>query len=488
MRSPPKYYAGRAPAGGPKRHGFQERSDKYFYELPFTIYRTQKCLTQINCSFSPSAYHSFFLMRFSCLKRGLPVSSFLFGFNRRFRHAALLILAVSLNKQAQAQDSTLVRLVHQNQYDLSVTGTQFAGAGWGKLQQDIASSRFVLVGEDHGLAQIPLFTTAVAREFKPALYVAEVDKYQAQDLSRLAEQPGLPTAFAKQHPMALSFYSWAEEFDLIRYLRTQKVPIVGIDQVGSSSPGRFFGVLAEQVKSPSTKAYLRQRAIRYQAQDRAAMVTGKYDGSTMNALPQTSIDSLRTLTQRESPQVQQMVTDFVASYQIYQVNHLGKPGGHRTRINLMKRNLLAELRPYQANGQPLPKTLFKFGAYHVARGRSIWGDMYDVGSLAADLADAQDQKTLHILVVGKQGKKVGGANPDDFAKNTASYSMADEALVKPFMAQTKAGNVWQVFDLRPIRKALLANKFQVSSQELSATILGYDYVVIIPETTASHNF
>lgn len=427
-------------------------------------------------------------MSFFYSKRSFTASISRLTTSYYLRPAALLLLAGLLSKQVQAQDSTLTRLVHQNQYELSVTGAQFAGTGWSKLQQDLAKSQFVLVGEDHGLAQIPVFTTALAREFKPALYVAEVDKYQAQDLSRLAGQPGLPTAFVKQHPMALSFYSWAEEFELIRYLRTQKVPIVGIDQVGSPTAGRFFGLLAEQVKSPLVKAYLRQRATVYQARDRAGMVTGKYAGSTMNSLSQSGIDSLRTLTRQEGPQVQQMVTDFVTSYQIYQINTQGKPGGHRTRINLMKRNLLQELRPYQANGQPLPKTLYKFGAYHVARGRSIWGDMYDVGNLAADLADAQDHKTLHIIVMGKQGTKVGGANPDDFTKNTASYSMADEALAKPFMAQTKAGSAWQVFDLRPLRKALLADKLQVSSQELSATILGFDYAVIIPETTASHNF
>jgi hypothetical protein len=427
-------------------------------------------------------------MGFFYIKRGLLVSSSLFSFSRRFRHAALLLLAILLSRQAQAQDSTLTRLVRQNQYDLNLTGTQFAGTGWKKLQQDIAKSQFVLVGEDHGMAQIPLFTTALARELKPALYVAEIDKYQAQDVSRLAEQPGLPVAFTKQHPMALSFYSWAEEFELIRYLRTQHVPIIGIEQVGAPTPGRFFGVLAEQVKRPTTKAYLRQRAIKYQAWDRATMVTGKYDGSTMNALLESSLDSLRTLTRSEGPQAQQMVTDFIASYHIYELNRLGKPGSHRTRINLMKRNLLTELRPYQANGQPLPKMLFKFGAYHVARGRSIWGDMYDVGNLAADLADAQDQKTLHVFVIGKRGTKVGGANPDDFTKNTAPYSLADEAMIKPFVAQTKAGGAWQVFDLRPVRRALLADKLQVSSQELSATILGYDYVVIIPETTASRNF
>jgi hypothetical protein len=404
------------------------------------------------------------------------------------RPAALLVVAGLLSKQVQAQDSTLTRFVHQNQYELSVAGPQFAGTGWGKLQQDLATSQFVLVGEDHGLAQIPVFTTALAREFKPALYVAEVDQYQAQDLSRLAGQPGLPTAFAKQHPMDLSFYSWAEEFELIRYLRMQQVPIVGIDQVGAFTPGRFFGLLAEQVKSPAAKAYLQRRATGYQVRDREALVTSNYAKSTFNFLSQAGIDSLRTLTRQEGPQVQQMVTDFVTSYQIYQTNTQGKPGGHRLRINLMKRNLLYALQPYQANGHPLPKTLYKFGAYHMARGRSAWGDMYDVGNLAADLADAQDHKTLHILVMGKQGTKVGGMNPDDFTKNTTTYAMTDEASAKPFLEQTKAGSAWQVFDLRPLRKALLANKLQVSSQKLSATLLGFDYVVVIPETTASHNF
>ncbi|RYU80533.1 hypothetical protein [Hymenobacter persicinus] len=154
----------------------------------------------------------------------------------------------------------------------------------------------------------------------------------------------------------------------------------------------------------------------------------------------------------------------------------------------MKRNLLGELQPYLTTDQPLPPMLFKFGAYHLGRGRSIWGDIYDVGNLAVNLADAHDQKTLHIFVIGKQGTQVGGANPDDFSKNVAHYSHADEAMVQPFMAATPAGDAWQVFDVRPLRRALLRKGLKVASQELEATILGYDYVVIIPETTASRNF
>ncbi|WP_133256863.1 hypothetical protein [Hymenobacter edaphi] len=99
--------------------------------------------------------------------------------------------------------------------------------------------------------------------------------------------------------------------------------------------------------------------------------------------------------------MQQMLRDLEASGAIFKTNAAGKPGGHQARINLMKRNLLAELQPYQVPGQPLPPMLFKFGAYHLGRGRSIWGDIYDVGNLAVNLVDAHDQKTLHIFIIGR---------------------------------------------------------------------------------------
>ena len=66
------------------------------------------------------------------------------------------------------------------------------------------------------MAQIPVFAQAVAEVMQPKVYVAEIDRYQARDLTRLTAQPGLPSAFLRQYPMDLSFYSWAEEFKLAR--------------------------------------------------------------------------------------------------------------------------------------------------------------------------------------------------------------------------------------------------------------------------------
>ena len=376
----------------------------------------------------------------------------------------------------QAQDSTLTRLIRRNQHPLTLNGTQFSGTGWAKLQQEVLKSQVVLIGEDHGIAEIPLFTTAIAKEFKPTLFIAEIDAYQAQDLSRLAGQPGLPLVFQKKHPMALSFYSWTEEFELARYLRSRNVELLGIDQVNAFSTGRFYSLLAEKSKDKAVKSYFSRRAIAYQANDRAAFGA---DLSQITILRQSSatLDSLVALTKKESPEVQRMVNDYVASARIYQTQ------SHQPRVNLMKRNVGMRL----SGSQPLPKTLLKLGANHAARGVSLVSGVFDVGNLVLNLADAHDQKSLHILIAGKQGKKLSGFNLDDFSKNIASYSNTDEVFVKPFPVPT-GSTAWQVFDMRPIRRALLNEKLKLDNLKLITVIMGYDYVVIIPETTASRNF
>jgi len=382
---------------------------------------------------------------------------------------------------AFAQDSTFTRLLRKNQYPLTQNGKQFTGSGWEKLLQDVRKSQVVLVGEDHGTAQTPAFTAALAREFKPATFVAEIDPYQAQDLARLADQPGLPVAFQQQHPMGLSFYSWTEEFELAQALRSQKVQFLGIDQVNCFATGRFYGRLAELTTNKATQNFLRRQAAVYQAHDRQAFDAGLERLSILQQSP-ASLDSLVSLTRKESPAVQQMVQQYRTSAGIYQAQV------HQERVNLMRRNLLQGLHPVASPpGPPLPKVLIKMGAVHIARGATLLGGTFDVGNLALSLAEAQDQKSLHILVAGKQGTKLAGFSLADVRKNVVTYSNAEEAFVQPFPVPA-GSTAWQVFDLRPLRSALLNDKLKPTTNDLATVLLGYDYVIIIPETTASRNF
>jgi hypothetical protein len=405
---------------------------------------------------------------------------------RRARGFFLALLLVWSAFPAAAQDSTLTRLIRLNRYPLTAAGTQFSGPGWDKIQASIQKSQFVLIGEDHGTAEIPVFTAAIARELKPALYVAEIDPYVAQEITHLAAQPGLPAAYLRQYPGALCFYTLAEEFNLMRALQAQQTRLVGIDQVWSFAASPFYNRLAGQVKSKAAQTYLKQRAAAYQAQDQANERQGGHTYA-MTAQTPSAIDSLLAITQKEGPAVQKMVQDYVASYRIYQAQLHGT-GGHQERLNLMKRNLLQELRPYETVPTwALPKALFKFGNAHMARGLSLTrgGDFYDVGNFAQNLAEAQGQQSLHVCMTGRQGSRAVSLNPKFPAKIAQTYTIADADTEKPFLAQA-SGPEWSVFDLRPLRTAISRGKLQVTSQALQRTIQGYDYLVVIPETTASH--
>lgn len=399
------------------------------------------------------------------------------------RHRLLLLWFACLGTvKALAQDSTLTRFIRKNHYSLALTGTQLTGVGWEKLQESIRKSQVVLVGESHGIAQIPLFTAAVAQVLKPMVFVAEIDPYVARELTRLVAQPGLPAAYLRSSPEALCFYDMAEEFELARSLRAQNTRLVGIDQVFCTTAGRFYSRLADQAKNRETKAFLRQRAAVYQAQDLAYEKLGNDDWSMLNQ-SQVAIDSLLALTRPEGAAVQKMVRDYVASYGIY------KTQSHQDRLSLMKHNLLLELGTGAPGLAPaVPKMLFKFGAYHMGRGLSPvdWGEFYDVGNLVQNLVEAQGQKSLHILITGKQGTKVHGSNtavtPD---KNIAAYTPTDNPSMKLFFEQASP-TAWSLVDLRPARRAISAGKLLVADQKLQRSIMGYDFLVIIPETTASH--
>ena len=406
---------------------------------------------------------------------------------RRLSGCLVLGLSCLAARPAAAQDSTLTRLSHRHQYALaaSADGSQFSGAGWDRLRADILRSQFVLLGEDHGIAQIPQFAAAVAREFKPAMYVGEVDPYVAQKVTELAAKAGEPTAYARQYPGALCFAAIAEEFEFIRSVQQQHARIVGIDQVFAAAAVPFYTQLASQVSSKAAQGYLRREAARYQAQDRLNLQQQKPYYALTKQTP-GSIDSLLRYTKNEQPAVQKMAQDYAASYHIY----TDQGGNHQRRLNLMRRNLLRELAAYQTPaGLATPPVLVKLGGVHLARGLSPigFGEFYDVGNLVQNLADVQDKKSLHILILGKQGRKLATLNPANTEKLSVPYTEADydaDVPVKLFTDQV-SGPAWSVFDLRPLRTALTDGKLHVASQALERTILGYDYLVVIPETTAS---
>jgi erythromycin esterase-like protein len=95
--------------------------------------------------------------------------------------------------QAQQADKFVAKLL-QNRYDLSVRSGQLSGAGAQVLQSAIAQSRFVLLGEDHGIAQTSEFWAAVCRAAGPSGFhtmAVEEGPLAAAELERWARRSRL---------------------------------------------------------------------------------------------------------------------------------------------------------------------------------------------------------------------------------------------------------------------------------------------------------
>src|SRR5262245_29082289 len=82
---------------------------------------------------------------------------------------SLVLLLVSQTTAAlqPTQTDRLVEKLLQNRYALSVRSGQLTGAGAQVLQSAIAQTRFLLLGEYHGLAQTPELMGAICRAAAP---------------------------------------------------------------------------------------------------------------------------------------------------------------------------------------------------------------------------------------------------------------------------------------------------------------------------------
>lgn len=406
-------------------------------------------------------------------------------------HLAVSCLLLSMQR-LHAQDSTLTQLISRNRTVFRPQGKGFAGPGWDSLRAAIRQSQFVLLGEEHGLAETAYFAGAVGQELDPAALVAEISPYEARQLNQLTAQPGLPVAYQQRYPFSLSFFSWTEEFYLAQRLRARQTPVIGIDQVYMGNAGHLLSQMATQAQQAPIRAQLRHLAAIYLAHDRQHVYAPGATGTLyLDSVGPADIRKLLALTATETPAVRAMAQALATSYAIYHAHQsrqllLSGFSGHQARINLMKHNLLYALRRYQAvPAKPLPKLLFKFGTNHMSRDRAPLSNMFDVGNLVANLADAQNQRSLHLLVVGKQGTQ-NSTDSFDHARTVGPLTPSDNEYLRLFFDQV--GEEWVLVDLRPLRQAIAGRRLRVEDPVLERSILGFDYLILIPQTTASGNY
>jgi hypothetical protein len=415
----------------------------------------------------------------------------------RQTHAVVVFVLVVGCTVSSAQQNAFVDALRASRYELSVVDGRLSGPGGAVIRSAIEPAQFVLIGEDHGIAQIPDFVGAVCEALAPRGFhtmALEAGPLATAELQGWLAAPSTAqmrlVEFATRFPGSIAFYDMREENDsLLRCAReagTRTLDLWGIDQEFLGSSKMILTRILETHPGPNAMAAV-ERLLQENARADAEAAAPASSGGRIftTAVPDEDLANLRRLLQTEGNQAaQSLIEALIRTHEIYALNGKGRGyESNRQRALLMK--TLFERR-YQAAvkaGSDTPKVLFKFGLYHMYRGFNPLNSL-EIGNHVAELAEGHGTTSVHIMIVAVKGSQLAFAGfQRPFAPRTFNQIEGEDAslaYLKP-MADNLVDSGWTLFDLRELRKRMRL----IDSAELRRVVTGFDLLVVIPEARPS---
>lgn len=398
---------------------------------------------------------------------------------------------------AFAQGNKFTERLLQNRYQIGVQEGQLSGSGLPVLQNALANAQFVLIGEDHGISQIPEFAGAVCNLTGPQGFhtmAIETGPLAASELQQWINRDSGRTDlanFEKKFPESIAFYNFQEEYDLLSHCaRTAQggtFQLWGLDQELMGSSGLILTRILETHPGKHAADEAQRLLQKNNGAHEAAVKSGSPGDIFMMTVSDTDLNNLRDLLRKEgNPTSVALIDALIKSRDIYQKNMNGSGyESNRERALLMKSNFVNDYKQTtQTEGAP-PKVLLKTGAWHMYKGINPLRNN-DMGNFVAELADGRGTTSLHIMILGVKGSQLrfaGIGRPyqaGDF--NLAEDNDSDFLFLKPMFDNLETGG-WTMFDLRGLRKGF--RSLEPVDKEMERLIFGYDLLVLIPNTTPS---
>lgn len=394
----------------------------------------------------------------------------------------LLLTTWNLGLSAQ-EDQVFKKLARESLLTFTYAGGEFGGKGWQELLQHAQNHKYFLLGEDHGAAEIPALTRALSNHIQFDAFVVEVDSVSVSVISDLVQKSADEVQnYQMNYPSALSFYSAEEELELFKDTSLKNASHWGLDQVSLFSTGLVLRRLAELATSEQAAGLAWKLAAQSDALFDHASRTGNYDTLFIYSTQKETFEELQKAFAKESQEAKAVLNDLELSWKIQS----GNGGSHTDRLAMMKRRFINYYIEARASGRPMEHVMLKFGANHMSRAESLLGH-HDIGNLVANLAQAEFEKSYHLMVVGAKGKlntfiPTEGMTASDFDIRDEGH---DLSYLVPFLDEIPK-NTWAYFDLKPLRQALRRGKIKSSHAWFYRTLMGFDGLVIAPEFTPSH--
>jgi hypothetical protein len=406
--------------------------------------------------------------------------------------AATVIPAVSSAAPAHKSAESLADVLHGARSTLSIQAGELAGPGSVDLVRRARAAQFVLVGEDHGFAEVPQFVAALKRALgadAPAYLVAEIGPLSAEHL-RQSSHEGSADAVELHYPSAVPFFGWRDDVAMFEAWQTgSAVPSVwGIDQEFILSTRMHLERLVE-LTPPDRRATAQLYLTRAVEADHTLVTEHSPNGVLLPQLGDSDFQALRGAFDGAVPgEAAEILKELAESADIYRGQSGNGYDSNAHRASLMKRHFMRYYKEAALRDGRTPRAVFRLGAFHAGRGLSAI-NQFDVGNLASELAASNGSESLHILVIVRGGhvNKWLPFLADDGSRNSRYEARSELAQVGavPFLDHTVKG-AWTVFDMTPLRHSASARK---SGGELfERLVFGYDYVVVVPEGHPAVNY
>lgn len=410
----------------------------------------------------------------------------------------LLSLATLLTPlYAESDSHSLKALLKDHQYGVQLSEGSLSGPGAMLLEDAASQSRYFLVGEQHGIADVIEFTHALYRQIQPMgydWYVTEVGPVSAVRLATLASQATIAKPFEKfyqRFPFAIPFAVYAEEVSLLRAVRrlspVRPQSILGIDQEFVLSVAMHLQRLEALSDNQQFKAMLRNARKRERKEYAEIVSSGNPEsGETilMAEDEQITIDSLLSMFTEAGSQQNGIASALADSRRIYRLFYQGQFNENNQQRAALMATYFERWREQIEAEYEAPRYLFKLGANHIARDLSVL-NVEDIGKTVASLAEAQDSQSFHLLVLALSGTQNAWL---PFTPESAKSTPIDNSagLNKRYAALLDAlpdSGGWQLYDLRPMRA--MAGEINDLSEEARALIDNYDAVLTMNDVSAA---
>lgn len=141
-------------------------------------------------------------------------------------------------QKVASSDTTLIQVMEQNKYPVELEKGEMKGEGAEWLLEKSKEATIVTMGESHATQEIPAMTKALIEELQAAgefsHLAIEVSPWTTDLLmKKLRQGKDEYDDFISEYPVALPFYNWKNERDLLlQVVQNSEVesPLIGLDQ------------------------------------------------------------------------------------------------------------------------------------------------------------------------------------------------------------------------------------------------------------------